>query len=207
MDSSSPSRLPVFLIGIDGHGGSGKSTLAEALAQQFDAQIIHTDDFASWENPVDWWPSVIERVFEPLARGAAILEYPRTQWWESQTPSPQVRQPVTDVMILEGVTALRSEFRPWIAFGIFVDTSADICLQRGFARDQGMDGKSDAEILAMWHTWIAAEEQYIARDSPRAFAKWVIDGSKSLKVQLPLLVAAIQAARMTCDENNRGAAS
>lgn len=38
-------------IAIDGHGGSGKSTLAKLLAKHFNAEIIHTDDFAGWDNP------------------------------------------------------------------------------------------------------------------------------------------------------------
>ena len=52
------SRLPrtgaTKLVGIDGHGGSGKSTLAELLADHLGAEIIHTDDFASWEEPLEW---------------------------------------------------------------------------------------------------------------------------------------------------------
>ena len=39
------------IIGIDGHGGSGKSSLANTLAVRLGAEIVHTDDFASWDNP------------------------------------------------------------------------------------------------------------------------------------------------------------
>ncbi len=59
----SSKNLPIILIVIDGHGGSGKSTLANLLSKKLNAEIIHTDDFAGWNNPQNWWPLVIERVF------------------------------------------------------------------------------------------------------------------------------------------------
>jgi uridine kinase len=185
----------VFLIAIDGHGGSGKSTLADTLGQHYGAEILHTDDFASWENPVDWWPLLIERALKPIARGDRTLTYPRTQWWASGEAPVDAVQPVTPIMILEGVTALRVEFRPWISFGIFVETPAEICLQRGFERDRGMDGKSDAEIIDMWRKWMAAEALYMERDDPRGYANQIVDGSHSLAQQVPLLVQAIGDAR------------
>ena len=44
-------NLPIKLVAIDGHGGSGKSTPATLIANQLQAQIIHTDDFAGRDNP------------------------------------------------------------------------------------------------------------------------------------------------------------
>ncbi len=39
------SEKPNAVIGIDGRCASGKTTLAECLAEKFDMQIIHMDDF------------------------------------------------------------------------------------------------------------------------------------------------------------------
>ncbi|MDB5160983.1 MAG: putative uridine kinase, partial [Candidatus Saccharibacteria bacterium] len=47
---NSPADFPVQIIAIDGHGGAGKSTLAENLSRELGAEIIHTDDFATWDN-------------------------------------------------------------------------------------------------------------------------------------------------------------
>src|ERR1700693_6281114 len=98
------SRLPrtgaTKLVGIDGHGGSGKSTLAELLAVHLGAEIIHTDDFASWDNPKDWWPSLIRLVLQPLADGAETLNYPRSQLGPGHDPEPIVEQRVTPIMLL-----------------------------------------------------------------------------------------------------------
>ena len=172
----------IRFIAIDGHGGSGKSTLAKLLAKQFNAQVIHTDDFAGWDNPENWWPLVIERVFEPIKNGATTLSYPRSKWWETHNPEPVVGQPITSIMILEGVSALRKEFRPYISFGIFVDTPIEICLQRGFERDKGQDGKSDDEIKLMWQDWYEKEEAYMTRDNPKDFANLVVDGTMPFNV-------------------------
>jgi uridine kinase len=171
-------------IAVDGHGGSGKSTLSESVAKRFNAEIIHTDDFAGWDNPENWWPLVIERIFEPIKIGATKLNYPRSKWWETHNPQPVVDQPVTSIMVLEGVSALRKEFRPYISLGIFVDTPLEICLQRGFERDKGQDGKSDEEIKSMWRDWYKKEDVYLSRDNPEAFADLVLDGTRSFKDQI-----------------------
>src|SRR4051794_38929102 len=76
-----PGGLPVKIVAIDGHGGSGKSTLAALLADELGAEVVKTDDFASWEQPVEWWPTLLARVLEPIAAGAMTLSYPRTKWW------------------------------------------------------------------------------------------------------------------------------
>ncbi len=176
--------MPIKVLAIDGHGGSGKSTLAEVLAKQLSAGIIRTDDFASWDNPLSWWPLLIEYVFEPIGEGAKTLSYPRSKWWGDHRPEPVLDQPVTEIMILEGVTSLRKEFRAYISYGIFVDTPKEICFQRGLARDAGMDGKTDAEIEAMWIDWIAQEDEYIAGDNPKAYADKVVDGSRPFSKQI-----------------------
>jgi uridine kinase len=175
-------------IGIDGHGGSGKSTLAGLLAERLQAEVIRTDDFAGWDNPENWWPLVIERVFEPIKNGAKTLSYPRSKWWETHEPEPVVDQPVTSIMILEGVTALRNEFRPYLAFGIFVNAPRDICLQRGFERDKGQDGKSDEEIRHMWEQWYEKETFYIDREKPQDAADMVLDGTKPFEGQIEAIM-------------------
>jgi len=59
---------PVRLVAIDGPGGAGKTTFAERFAAAADgAPIVHTDDFASADNPIDWWPRLLAEVIEPLS--------------------------------------------------------------------------------------------------------------------------------------------
>jgi predicted ABC-type ATPase len=85
LSSISPSVGNTLFVAVDGNGGSGKSTLAKLLAKRLNAQIIQTDHFASWDNPLNWWPLAIQYVFQPIKNGAMILNYPRSKW----TPKPQ----------------------------------------------------------------------------------------------------------------------
>jgi len=172
------------IIGVDGHGGSGKSTLAELIACQFHGEIIHTDDFASWDNPKNWWPQLIACVLRPIADGAETLSYPRSQWWPDHHPEPVVDQPVTEVLILEGVSALRHEFRRYLTLGIFVTAPLEICLDRGLTRDADQGTKE--EILKKWQQWYEDEEGYIQRDDPEDYAEVVLDGTRPFEEQLLL---------------------
>lgn len=181
-------KLPILLIAIDGYGGSGKSTLANFLAKELRAEIIHTDDFASWENPEDWWPSLIEKVFNPIENGANLLNYTKSKWWDSHDPIPVTNQPITPLMILEGVFSLRKEFRPYINYSIFVETNSEISLQRGLERDKGRDNKTDEEIRHMWTKWRDSEEAYMERDVPKQFADLIVDGKRPLEPQLSELI-------------------
>jgi len=176
-----------LFIGIDGHGGSGKSTLATYLSNMLNAEIIHTDDFASWDNPLDWWKLLEPRVFVPIKDGVKTLTYDRSQWWENpdQARVPVVDQLVTPVMILEGVSAIRKEFSEFISFGIFIDVPSELCIQRGVERDRA-DGskKSREEIEKMWLDWSDGELEYFRKQDPRNRADIVINGVKSFESQI-----------------------
>jgi uridine kinase len=172
------------IIGIDGHGGSGKSTLAGVLADRLQAECVHTDDFASWDNPKEWWPRLIDDVLEPIATGAASLSYARSQWWEGHHRAPIVGQALTPVMILEGVGSLRREFRRYISLGLYVAAPRAVCLERGILRDAQLG--TPEQIAALWHAYFEAELRYMARDEPEQFAEIVVDGTKPYEKQLGL---------------------
>jgi uridine kinase len=182
LESRPPRAGSVKVIGIDGHGGSGKSTLAAYLAGRLGAEIVHTDDFASWQNPKDWWPLLIGQIFEPLRSGVRTLNHPRSQWWAGHQPEPVVDQPATDSLILEGVGSLRREFRPFLSLAIFVDAPREVCLERGVARDAAL-GTREA-VLERWNGWFHDELEYMARHDPERFADIVIDGTLSYAAQL-----------------------
>jgi uridine kinase len=181
--STKPKVKNTTFIAIDGRGGSGKSTLATWLSERLNASIVKTDDFASWENPLDWWPTVIEQVFEPIKSGATLLNYPRSKWWENHHPEPDIGQPVTAVMILEGVGSSRREFKNYISLSIFVDTPKELCLKRGIVRDSNT-GKTIDELNQMWERWFEEEDVYMRRDQPKQHADIVIDGTSPFREQM-----------------------
>ncbi len=184
LESRQPTAGTTKLVGVDGHGGAGKSTFAELLARHLGAEIVHTDDFASWDNPKDWWPLLLERVLEPIAGGALTLSYPRSRWWPDHDPQPVVGQPVTPVMIVEGVSALREEFRAYMTVGVFIAAARDLCLRRGIERDASQ-GTRD-EIAELWERYYADEEHYMRRDNPKGYADVVLDGSRPFGAQVQI---------------------
>lgn len=169
---SPPLGVATRIVAIDGHGGAGKSTLAEHVALALDgAAIIHTDDFASWENPVDWWPRLIEVVLKPLARSEAV-RFKRSQWQPGQDRGWAEIRPASDV-VLEGVSASREAFHPWLTYSIWVEAPPELRLARGLARD-GEPSRTQ------WEEWMQAEEEYKRRERADERADLVLRGDLDL---------------------------
>jgi uridine kinase len=168
--SRAPANVETRIVAIDGPGGAGKSSLANCLAQELDAPIIHTDDFASWENPVDWWPGLITRALKPLAEGKPACYQP-TSWGGEQT-APLLIEP-TPFVILEGVTASRQSFRPYLAYSIWIETPREVRLKRGLERD-------GEQARAQWEQWMEEEDRYIERERPAEHADHVLRGNQNL---------------------------
>lgn len=168
-ESHPANAMNVKIVAVDGHGGAGKSTLATKLASELDAQILHTDDFASWDNPLNWWPALIEKTLEPIKHGAKSLSYERSSWTPDHSPEPVKDQVVTPIMILEGVSSARREFRPYLAYSIWVDAPKDVCIARGVERD-------GEKMRQQWEKWWAEEEKYIAEHQPKNYVDAIVSG-------------------------------
>jgi uridine kinase/uncharacterized cupin superfamily protein len=165
-----PPGVRTRIVAVDGPGGAGKSSLADRLARELDAQVIHTDDFASWENPVDWWPALIELALEPLAAGRAARYTPTS--WGGEERNPLVIDP-TGIVILEGVTASRQAFRPYLSYSIWIETPREVRLQRGLERD-------GEHARPQWERWMEEEDRYIERERPAERADMVVPGDRDL---------------------------
>src|SRR5204863_8116135 len=111
--TSAPPGVATKIVAVDGHGGAGKTTLAARLANALGCEVIQTDDFASWDNPVDWWPRLLEEALEPLAKGEPARF--RCTNWEGGPERERVVE-AADCVVLEGVTASREAFRSFLAF-------------------------------------------------------------------------------------------
>jgi len=161
------------IVAVDGPGGAGKSSLAEWLAHRLGGvPTIHTDDFASWEDPLGWWPRLLDEVLEPLAAGRAAEFVPTS--WDGRPRDRVVVQPA-DFAILEGVSSLRIAFRPFLSYSIWVETPREVRLARGVARD----GES---MRGQWDEWMAAEDRYVEDERPAQHADLILPGDADLWV-------------------------
>jgi uridine kinase len=179
-----PGGMTTKIIAIDGPGGAGKSTLAERLARELgSAQIVETDDFASWDNPFNWWPRLIEDVLEPLARNEPS-RYRRSNWGDDDDEAWGEVAPAAFV-ILEGVSASRKAFRRFLTYSIWVDAPWDLRLSRGLERDRRVRASKGLEpdperARAQWEQWMAEENDYVRRERPRESADLIVRGDQDL---------------------------
>ena len=165
-----PSAGDTVIVGIDGGGGAGKSTFAANLSECIpNSQVIHTDDFASWDNPFDWWSRFEQQVLIPVSRREPT-RFQRYDW---------VKHELTDwihvtgsTLIIEGVSSLRREFRRYLAYRVWIDCPADERLRRGLERDG--DAMRDA-----WDRWMESEREYARDHRPKAVADLVVNGFPS----------------------------
>lgn len=89
--------------------------------------------------------------------------------WKGK-PRPAAVVPPAETVILEGVTASREAFRPYLAYSIWIDTPRELCLERGLERD-------GAHMRPQWESWLAAEDAYIAREHPAERVDAIVPGA------------------------------
>ncbi|EHR53253.1 uridine kinase [Saccharomonospora marina XMU15] len=161
---AAPPRLgPVRMLAIDGPSGAGKSTLARDVVRVLRecgvaVTLVSTDDFATWDVPVAWWPRLLAGVLEPLAAGRPG-SYRRMDW---TGPAPElgqwVRVPVPDVLVLEGVSAGRASVRHRLSVLCWVSGPPPAeRLERAVARDGESAGPRLREWQRFEHGWYAVD--------------------------------------------------
>jgi uridine kinase len=170
-EARAPAGVETRIIAIDGPGGAGKTSLAAWLADELGVTaVIHTDDFASRDNPVHWWPSLIEHALKPLAAGV-VARYEPTAWGGEARPQTVIEPGGT--VLLEGVSAARSAFRPYLAYTVWVETDRGVRVGRGIDRDgEGSRGQ--------WERWMKEEDEYIRRERPAEHVDLVLPGDQDL---------------------------
>ena len=163
---------PVRLVSVDGPGGAGKSAFATRLARYAEsAPVVPTDDFASWEEPIDWWPRMLSQVIEPLASGRPG-RYQRYDWVERRLTEWVTIEPAP-IVVVEGVSSGRLAWSRYLAFTTWVETTRETRLRRGIERDGALRH-------VQWQTWMAAEDAHYAIDHASERADLVVDGEPAI---------------------------
>lgn len=164
--------MPVRLVAVDGPGGSGKSTFAARLATFLDdAPMVHTDDFASHDEPIDWWHLLEEGVLRPYADGRPARFRPYD--WVARRRAGWVEVPPAPVVLIEGVSSARAAARDRLTYSAWLQTDRSERLRRGLERD-------GAELAGFWAGWMAAEDAFYAGDPTVDTVDLVVDGDPRL---------------------------
>ena len=161
-----PPSDKLTILAVDGCGGAGKSILAEELSRVWGTEVVHTDDFASADIPIEWWPRMISELLEPLrTRGRATFV---KHCWVTNGPG-EAQTVVGPKVVIEGVSSSRREFRPFITLSVWVETPRDVRLRRGLDRD-------GAEAASQWNEWMRQEDAYVIGHRPQLAADLVVCG-------------------------------
>ena len=164
-----PTRLGV----VDGPSGSGKTTFAglwerDLRSRGVPVTVFSSDLLATWTDPFGWFDRFDSQVLGPISRGDPG-RIRLTDWTgDDATPGRWLVVPVTDVLILEGVSAARSGIagRATVAVWVEIENRAER-LERAVARD----GESSRSFLTAWQD---AEDAFFAADHTRARADLLV---------------------------------
>lgn len=151
------------IVAVDGPSGSGKSTVADALVAKLRCRgtgvvLIRTDDFATWDNPVAWWPELETDVLHAFIRRHDYTYRPRV--WHDGVPEPGPRVWVRwePLLIIEGVSSARRRISDHLTYALWLDGGdAATRLERAVARD----GEESRPMLERWQQfergWFAVD--------------------------------------------------
>jgi uridine kinase len=169
-----------IFVGIDGFGAAGKSSLADAMAASIPgAEIVRTDDFAG-PGVREWdWPRFREQVYLPLVAGRTARY--RVWNWQQSAAGRWVEIPPGRPVLVEGVSATRSEAGVAWSLTIWVEAPLAVRRERILARD----GEA---LLARWtDDWMPSEEAYVDREHPQEQVDLIVDGTELLSVDGAIL--------------------
>jgi hypothetical protein len=126
---------------------------------------VPTDHFATWDDPVAWWPRLVDGVIRPLLRGEPG-RYRRMEWRDGVPAlGAEVVVEPTEVLVVEGVSAGRRAATPWLSRLVWVE--ADDALERAVARD----GEASRADLVRWKDF---ELGWFQVDGTRARADLIV---------------------------------
>lgn len=151
-----------ILVAIDGSCTSGKSTLADALAEEYDCNLFHMDDFflrplqrtaerlAETGGNVDY-ERFYEEVLLPLKRGTAFSYRP----YDCGTGSLKEEVMVIPgrINIVEGSYSCHPYFQDPYNLKVFLDVSPQVRTQRIMQRPQFLWKR-------FFEEWIPMEQRY-----------------------------------------------
>lgn len=145
-------QLDSGIVAIDGPSGAGKSTVADLLVAQLRERgagvtLVRTDDFATWDDPVAWWPELEADVLHSFVRRRDYRYRPRVWRDGVATPGPQVWIEWQPLLIIEGVSSARRRIANRLAHALWLDGGTEA---ERLERDVARDGEKSRVHLQQW---------------------------------------------------------
>lgn len=162
-------------VAIDGGAASGKSTLADLIAQKFDANVIHMDDF--FLPPDRKTPERLEQPggnvdyerFSAEVKPSSDFTYHKYNCKTGVlTPVMVTSKPLT---VVEGAYCLHPLLRGMFDFRIFLHTTPEVQARRILERN-------GADMLKRFQNeWIPLENAYLTELNIKELCDIVVDTS------------------------------
>ncbi|MFT3898833.1 MAG: (d)CMP kinase [Gordonia sp. (in: high G+C Gram-positive bacteria)] len=154
------------IIAIDGPSGSGKTTVARRLAAEFarldrEALLVGTDEFATWDDPVAWWPEFVDGVLAPFLAGDDLRYRPRVWTGDAARPGPEVVREWRPILIVEGVSSARRAMAPHLTRALWLGGGSP---EQRLAAAVAREGEHAREHLQAWQRF---EDGWFAVDGTR----------------------------------------
>jgi uridine kinase len=198
--------FPPLVLGIAGASGSGKTTLAVELARELDGVHFPLDNYyrdlshlalaeralANFDDPALIESSLLAEHVAALARGESIERplYDFSHHIRISDKTETVR-PRTMVLV-EGLFALYyPELLPIYKFGIYIDTSDDICFERRMRRDMVERGRTAESVQLQYEATVRPSSVAFVRPSA-AHADLTVDGTAALDWKVEQVLSAMK---------------
>jgi len=168
-----PRKHRTLLIGIDGVGGAGKTTLSEYLKENLlNVTIVQLDDFYSPKLGRADRERVLKAIFLPLEKDSAA-KYKVFDWKSNTLKDADSINP-GGIVVIEGVSALHTDFVDRYDFRVWINCSPDVGFKRGIERDKIRDGVDNTD---KWlNIWMPQEKEYVESQNPQQRADYVLNG-------------------------------
>ena len=188
-----PDSLPTeaTVIGFAGPSGSGKTHLAQALAKCLAPSpclLLSADSYyrdlahlplperasADFDDPGAIEHERLAADLDSLREGRAV-EIPVYDFASHKRSGSRHVEPARWILV-DGLLLLHWEdVRTRLDLGVYVDATAELCLERRLARDVVRRGRSEGSVLEQWErTVLPARGRWI--EPSRAHAHLVVDG-------------------------------
>jgi thymidylate kinase len=151
------------IIAIEGGAASGKTTLAGILAEVYDCNVFHMDDF--FLRPEQRTPErfaeiggnvdrerFLEEVLEPLKRGDAVCYRPFDcgKWALGEPKTVELKK----LTVVEGVYSMHPDLADCYDYSVYLDISPE------YQRERIQERNSPAFAKRFFEEWIPLENRY-----------------------------------------------